>query len=92
MGFSAGKVEKDEAEAEAVSRCESFGAGTCRVFETFNNQCISTAVSSSGQAGIAVAPTKEKASNLATEKCENSFASACKVTLAECSRPIFIKF
>nr|WP_283161111.1 DUF4189 domain-containing protein [Xanthomonas nasturtii] len=92
MGFSAGKVERDDAEEEAVSRCESFGAGSCRVFETFNNQCVSTAVSSSGQAGIAVAPTKEKAAGLAIEKCENSYASKCKVTLAECSRPIFKKF
>ncbi|MFB9114896.1 DUF4189 domain-containing protein [Xanthomonas arboricola pv. corylina] len=92
MGFSAGKIERDNAEAEAISRCESFGAGSCQVFETFNNQCISTAVSSSGQAGIAIAPTKEKASSLATEKCEKSFAGVCKVTLAECIRPIFEKF
>ncbi|WP_184375169.1 MULTISPECIES: DUF4189 domain-containing protein [Xanthomonas] len=92
MGFSAGKVSKDDAEAEAVERCESFGAGRCQVFETFNNQCISTAVTASGKAGIAVAPSKEAASSLAIKNCQSSFDAECKVTLAECSKPIFQKF
>ncbi|WP_134656595.1 DUF4189 domain-containing protein [Xanthomonas fragariae] len=92
MGFASGKISKSDAQAEAAERCESFESGECKVFEIFYNECISTAVSASGHAGIGVAGSKEQASTLAIKECEGGFGGVCKITLAECSRPVFQNF
>ncbi|WP_407315358.1 DUF4189 domain-containing protein [Pseudomonas sp. nanlin1] len=92
VGFAMGKYSKKEAESEAVQRCESFDSGSCKVFEVIYNQCVAAATPPSGATGVAVAGSKERASELAKETCEKTSGQSCRTILAECSKPVFEKF
>lgn len=69
IGLASGKLSKSDAAAEAVARCEAFGAGKCVAKHYFYNQCISVARAESGQSATVTGPW-EKAADLAVEECE----------------------
>lgn len=91
IGLASGKISKTEAAAEAVARCEAFGAGKCVAKHYFYNQCISVARAESGQSATVTGP-KEKAEDLAINECEKTTNATCSVLFTECSAPIFEKF
>lgn len=91
IGLASGKLYKSDAAAEAVARCEAFGAGKCVAKHYFYNQCISVARAESGQSATVTGP-REKAADLAVKECESSTNSTCAVLLTECSPPVFEKF
>lgn len=91
IGLASGKLSKSDAAAEAVARCEAFGAGKCVAKHYFYNQCISVARAESGQSATVTGP-REKATDLAVEECEKNTNATCTVLLIECSAPVFEKF
>lgn len=92
MGVAMGKVTKREAESEAVAQCESFKAGACKPFSVIFNECVATAVAPSGKAWIVTSNSTERASELATKRCQDETGKSCRVSYSDCSKAIFEKF
>ncbi|WP_376779674.1 DUF4189 domain-containing protein [Diaphorobacter nitroreducens] len=95
-GVSDGKRTKEEAEREAVARCQSTGAKDCVAHFTYYNQCVSWLIpkgrSGAGQAAIASAGTLHLARLSAQTKCKNDVAGICEEVYANCTKPIFEEF
>ncbi|QXG50010.1 DUF4189 domain-containing protein [Pseudomonas viridiflava] len=91
-GVSTGYVEKDAAEASAVSSCEKLGKEKCQVSLTFFNQCVAAAMSDSGKGTASTSDTLEKASSLTKERCESLYGGQCRITLSACTDAVFNKF
>ncbi|MEA9729045.1 DUF4189 domain-containing protein [Xanthomonas campestris] len=91
IGLASGKISKEDAAAEAVSRCEEYDAGKCVAKHFFYNQCISVARANSGKS-VTVTGPKERAPVLAVKECEENSGSSCSILVTECSKPIFEKF
>lgn len=89
IGFSSGKISKEDAENVAVSQCERWGIGGCHAETFFFNQCIAVVRASDNSGAMATAATKNKAVSLAKGKCKRDTGQSCEITLAECSLPIF---
>jgi len=95
-GVSDGKRSKEEAEREAVARCQSTGAKDCVAHFTYYNQCVSWLIpkgrSGAGQAAIASAGTLQLARMSAQTKCKNDVSGICEEVYANCTKPIFEEF
>lgn len=91
IGLASGKISKQDAVGESVSRCEEYNSGKCVAKHFFYNQCISVAKASSGKSATVTGP-KERAPVLAVKECEQISDSSCSVLFTECSDPFFEKF
>jgi len=94
-GVATGKFKKSDALAEARSFCESKGARDCTEEYTYKNQCMAVAdppAPSQWHAQYARANTMERAVEIAMNSCTEAGAPTCKITYADCTKPVFRKF
>lgn len=95
-GVSDGKRTKEEAEREAVARCQSTGAKDCVAHFTYYNQCVSWLIpkgrSGRGQPAIGTGGTPKFARMFAESRCKNDVEGPCEEVYANCTKPIFEEF
>ena len=77
-GFITGAKSRDEAGRDALKQCKESGNDNCKVVARFDT-CGAYAASKKYYAA-GWGSTKEKAINMALEKC----GSKCKIVIAEC--------
>ncbi|MEA9609030.1 DUF4189 domain-containing protein [Xanthomonas campestris pv. plantaginis] len=94
LGVSIGKLEKNEAEQDALSKCESSSEKKCHIVSVYKNQCVSAAdPSDGGTMMVARGPSIEVASKDALSEClKKNSGSECKIIYSACTDPIFKKF
>ncbi len=95
VGVAVEKRSKGEATKEAILQCSQLGGASCKIAESYRNQCIALISPSSAEKGgttISRAGTVEQAKELAMTTCVSRGSVGCKVLYSACSGPIFDAF
>lgn len=99
LGVSKDKLEKADAQREALSKCNGLGGQECKVEFVYENQCASIVEpyrgenAISGMLAYAGAPTKDMASANALSLCKkNNSNASCRVIYTACTEPVFQRY
>ncbi|MCC4589505.1 DUF4189 domain-containing protein [Xanthomonas sp. NCPPB 1067] len=95
LGVSLGKLSKREAEKDALNKCLEGGGASCKVWESYQNQCAAIAGPQKdgrdvpGAPYFARGPSLEDVENRAKDGCASASGFRCGVLYSACSEPIF---
>lgn len=96
LGVAKGKMNKADAELEAIAQCSTLSSKKCHIALVYRNQCASIAEpyraerAVSGMLAFNGGPTKEIAIDDSLSNCKASNPDAsCRVIYTACSEPVF---
>ncbi|UKE60833.1 DUF4189 domain-containing protein [Xanthomonas translucens pv. poae] len=85
---STGMLSEEKAEMDAADQCESAGFKGCKVYFTYENQCVAVA----SPLGAASGPDLSIAEKDAISVCKRKSGASCSVIYRDCTKPIFKKY
>ncbi|WP_082065237.1 DUF4189 domain-containing protein [Xanthomonas sp. MUS 060] len=97
VGVSSDKISKNEAENEAVEKCQGASKHKCHVIHTYENQCVAVAEPAQKKGdfirNVASGPSVNEISSRATYNCEKDNATTrCNIIYTNCTKQIFQRF
>ena len=95
LGVSVGKIDKSEAQQDAVAKCTAQSGSKCHLVLTYRNQCAAIAEPYKGDRAVSGmlsyngAASKEIASADALSFCKKDNPNAsCRIIYTACSEPV----
>ncbi|WP_080772216.1 DUF4189 domain-containing protein [Xanthomonas citri] len=91
IAVSVGKLDKSDAEQDALTKCVGASNRKCHIVVSYENQCVSAADPiNGGTMIISNGRSIERTSQNALSDCrKNNPGSDCKIIYKDCSEPIF---